>query len=618
MFRFLTLHLALAGLLPCTVIGSEKPNILWLTAEDHGPHLGCYRDTYATTPNLDALAAKGLRFRRVWSNAPVCAPARTAIITGMYPTSLGAEHMRSLVPLPEGVKLFPEYLREAGYFCTNNSKEDYNVEKNGKVWDESSAKAHWRNRAKDQPFFAVFNFTQTHESQIRARPHMAVHDPAKAPVPPYHPDTPEVRSDWAQYYDKLTEVDAQVRVRLKEIADEGLVDDTIIFYFSDHGAGMPRGKRWAGDSGLRVPLIVYFPDRWKHLAPRTYDANVESTELISFVDLAPTILSICGMKPKEFHQGAAFAGKFPASPRTEMFGFRGRMDERMDMVRSVTDGKFVYLRNYYPDRSHGQHVAYQFETPTTRVWKQLFDQGKTTPNQSAFWIAPRSLEELYDLSIDPHETQNLAGDPGHFETLTRLRDRLHEWQCETQDLGFMPEAMRVEISAGRSPRDALAGESSLTDIWAGLTSKLKGRRGDLSLPDIWNQRDPLARYWGAVAIRCSGRIDSEMVRARLRELLRDESKSTCVVAAEVLGRFGNTEDLRLALENLSGLANPQTSGVYAAMEAMAAIDELGQKSLPLLTPIEGMPLKDPKATNRVNDNVANLRKSILAKLKPKR
>ncbi len=244
-----------------------RPNILWLTSEDHGPHMGCYGDKYATTPHVDALAARGMIYTHCWSNAPVCAPARTTLIAGMYAPSTGGQHMRSMVPFPAGKQMFPQLLRAAGYYCTNNSKEDYNVTQPGQVWDESSRQAHWKKRPQEKPFFAVFNSTKSHESKIRVRPHKAMHDPAQAPLPAYHPDTPEVRQDWAQYYDIVSEADADAGQRLKELDEAGLADDTIVFYFADHGSGMPRSKRWPYNSGLQVPLVVYIPEKFKHLRP---------------------------------------------------------------------------------------------------------------------------------------------------------------------------------------------------------------------------------------------------------------------------------------------------------------------------------------------------------------
>ncbi|MCC6490904.1 MAG: sulfatase-like hydrolase/transferase, partial [Candidatus Hydrogenedentes bacterium] len=220
--------------------GGPKPNILWITCEDTGPHLHGCGDDYSVTPNLDGLMKRGLYYKNAWSNAPVCAPARTTIISGIYPTSNGSEHMRSQTRLAPGQKMYPQLLREAGYYCTNNSKTDYNLEEPGKVWDESSPRAHWRKRAPGQPFFAIFNFTITHESQIRTRPHEWEHDPAKARVPAYHPDTPEVRQDWAQYYDNITTMDGMAGKVMEELRADGLEQDTIVFFYGDHGSGMPR------------------------------------------------------------------------------------------------------------------------------------------------------------------------------------------------------------------------------------------------------------------------------------------------------------------------------------------------------------------------------------------
>ena len=289
---------------------AKRPNILWLVNEDHGPHVGCYGDSYATTPTFDALAAKGLRYTHCWSNAPVCAPARTTLICGMYATSTGGEHMRSMVPFAAGKKAYPQLLRAAGYYCTNNAKEDYNLSFPGKIWDESSKKAHWKNRPDGAPFMAVFNSEKSHESQIRKVPHTLVHDPAQARVPAYHPDTPEVRHDWAQYYDGVTAADADAGARLKELADAGLAGDTIVFYYADHGSGMPGSKRWPLNRGLQVPLVIYIPEKFAALRPPEYKAGGVSERLVSFVDFAPTLCSLAGVEPPEWLQGHAFLGKF--------------------------------------------------------------------------------------------------------------------------------------------------------------------------------------------------------------------------------------------------------------------------------------------------------------------
>src|SRR3954451_1146056 len=408
------MSIVLALLVSAGAFAAERANILWITCEDISPNLGCYGDGYAVTPNLDAFAAKGMRYTNVISNAPVCAPARTTIITGLYPPSTGAEHMRSLVNLPASFRLFPQYLRDAGYYATNNSKEDYNVEKPGQVWAASSPKAHWKKRSKGPPFFEVFHAVLTHESQIRNDIADAdrVHDPSKVRIPAYHPDTPEVRRDWAQYYDRITMMDRKAGAELQELEKAGLADDTIVFFFSDHGSGMPRSKRSACNSGLNVPFIIYFPPKWRHLAPKDYRAGGTSDRLVSFVDLAPTVLSLAGIRAPEHMQGVPFCGKYAAAEPPCSFGFRGRMDERIDLVRSVRDKQYMYVRNYMPHLPAGQHNAYMFETPTTRVWHDLFEQGKLNAAQSAFWQA-KAVEELYDFKADPDEVHNLAGSPEH-------------------------------------------------------------------------------------------------------------------------------------------------------------------------------------------------------------
>ena len=302
------------------------PTFFGCPAEDIGPQLACYGDTTATTPNLDALAKRSLVFDVAWSNYPVCAPARTTIITGMYAASNGAGNMRSSYALAADIKMFPQLMRRADYFCTNNAKEDYNHPKPGQVWDISSRKAHWRDREAGQPFFAVFNHAGTHESRIRKRPHEAIIDPAAVKLPKYWPDTPEVRQDWAQYYDNLQRLDLWVGKKLQEVEDAGLADDTIVVFFGDHGSGMPRHKRFAGDSGQRVPLIVYVPEKYKDLAPARYGPGTRSSEMVGFVDFAPTLLSLAGVAAPKYMQGRAFMGSNKKAAPQYLFGFRGRME----------------------------------------------------------------------------------------------------------------------------------------------------------------------------------------------------------------------------------------------------------------------------------------------------
>lgn len=558
----------------------DRPNILWITSEDNGPELGCYGDSYAETPNIDAFAAESLRYRTAWSNAPVCAPARTIIISGMHATSLGGQHMRSGVKLPDDMKLYPQLLREAGYYCTNNSKTDYNFEKADAGWHQSNNKAHWRGRPDDgTPFFAVFNFTVSHESRIRSRPHSLKHDPAKAPLPKYHPDTPEVRHDWAQYYDKMTEMDQQVGEVLEQLKEDGLDDSTIVFYYGDHGSGMPRSKRWPFDSGLRVPMIVHFPERFKHLAPEDYQPGGESARLVAFVDLAPTVLSLAGQAPPENMQGVAFAGEHAGPAKEYLFGYRGRMDERIDMVRSCTDGRYVYMRHFYPDRPYLKYVGYMFQTPTTRVWKELFDAGELNEDQAKFW-QPKPVEELFDLESDPDEVNNLAEQPEHAERVARMRLAVRDWMVETVDLGLLPEAEMHRRAGDRSPREfGLSGDFS-PELLARLAFDAIDTDSAMSLEEgiaLAHHTDSGVRYWGIRGIDRRLRADlqgneAEQARETLVKAMDDESPSVAVAACDALMASNQKEQAQAAAERLLELANVERVGHFAAVEALNVLD----------------------------------------------
>lgn len=592
----------------------EKPNILWLTSEDHGPQMGCYGDKLARTPFVDGLAKKGMRYRTVWSCAPVCAPARTTIITGVYPTALGAEHMRSELPMPVGLRMFPQYLRDAGYFCSNNSKEDYNLVKPGQVWDESSNRAHYRNRGKGQPFFAVFNSTVSHESQVRKRPHQLFTDASSVRVPAYHPDTPEVRADWAQYYDQVSQADAAAGKHLVDLEKAGLSSDTIVFYFADHGPGMPRCKRWPCHSGLSAPLVVYFPEKWKHLAPADYQVGGESARLISFVNLAPTILSLAGIQPPPTMQGTAFAGPFSGAKPSFVFGFRGRMDERVDLVRSVTDGRFVYIRNFMPQLSQGQHVAYQFETPTTRIWKKLYDQGSLNPAQKRFWETPKPIEELYDLNEDPDEVRNLASLPTAQIHLDRFRKALDQHIIAIRDTGFLPEAEMHRRREGGSPRDRLGTDASfpLGAIYQAAKDCTQSAVPWNVLNEALSSREPAIRYWGV-----QGVLQKEglaFFKTQMVDGLTDSNPSVRVACAEALALQGEKDEWKKALTVLQAESDPTRTGVYQAVAALGVIDRLGKKAMPLKAWLEKMPTQDPQASGRVKEYVSRLRENALKHL----
>jgi uncharacterized sulfatase len=436
------------------ISGNYKPNLLWISTEDLSPDLGCYGDTYAVTPNIDKFAAQSVRYANVYTHAPVCAPSRSGIITGMYPTTIGTHQMRCKGVPPAYVKCFSEYLRAAGYYCTNNVKTDYQFDPPLTAWDECSAKAHWRNREKNQPFFAIFNITTTHESQIRNRSKEMLqrienlspqekHDPDKAVLPPYYPDMPVVRQDWAQYYDIITLMDKQAGDILKQLEDDGLAEDTIVWFWGDHGRGLPRGKRWIYDSGIKVPLIIRVPRKIRKLAmpanPDAIEGGMVNDDLITFVDFAPTMLSLAGVKIPRHIQGSAFLGSQRAKPRQYIFAARDRMDEAYDIIRAVRDKRYKYIRNYMPHITYGQDVEYMNQMPTMQEMRRLNAEGKLVGPQKNYFIETKPVEELYDTVSDPHEVKNLADDPQYKDVLERMRKVHREWMKESRDVGLVPE-----------------------------------------------------------------------------------------------------------------------------------------------------------------------------------
>lgn len=609
---------------------ADRPNILWLTSEDNGPNYGCYGDTYATTPNIDALAAKGVRFKRCWSNAPVCAPARTCLISGRWAPSDAAENMRSSVPLPQGHQMYPQLLRAAGYYCTNNDKEDYNLikPKEGKkdlAWDLSGKAAHWKNRPAGQPFFAVFNNQITHESQIRRRPHLLIHDPAKAPVPPFHPDTPEVRHDWAQYYDNITLMDTKLGESLAELEKAGLAGDTIIIHNGDHGAGMPRFKRWPYNTGLQVGLIIYFPEKWKHLAPKGYSPGGVNEDLISFIDVTATLLSIAGVKPPDYFHGRAFGGQFPsqdAGPPEYIHGFRGRMDERYDLVRSTTDGRYVYIRNYMPQLPYGQYLNYMFQQATTQVWKDLFDQGKLNELQSRFWKT-KPAEELYDLESDPWETVNLAGQTSHAETKGRLATAQHQWLTQVNDLGFIPEGERERQSKGASPADVFAPEKPGSKDKAMTVSNIisaadLATNGTEVTPDrlasLLGDPKPAIRYWAIIGHLTRGEKMIQANITKLEQMLQDESPSVRVATAETLiSVTDEVSKLERYTKKLLELGDVNKQPYAVALEAVNVLDRWQGKLKPWQSQILALPGEAPVSVEkRLKEYIARLHSHLKA------
>lgn len=434
---------------------APRPNILWITNEDMSPqHLGCYGGKVAKTPNIDQLAKEGVRYTNTFSTAGVCAPSRNTLITGMYQTSIGGHNMRNYMPgsfnspnfksgapfpsysilTPDAVKAFPEFLRKEGYYCTNNYKQDYQFEAPETVWDENSNSADWRGRKdKNQPFFSVINLEDTHEGQLFARDNRPLTvKPEDVELLPFYQDTPTMRKDVARHLSNIEDMDRKVGEIIKKLKEDGLYDNTIIFYYSDHGDCLPYVKRELYDRGLKVPLIIRYPN--------AQNAGSVIDDLVSFVDFAPTILSLANIRIPEYLQGKAFLGTQKAkTPRKYIFAARDRMDAKVDRVRAVSDGRFKYLKNYMPDLPYYQALNYRMQVKGMVELIKLRDEGKLTGLQMHWFRPNKPVEELFDVKNDPFEVNNIANDPKYANKLKELRAQHEAWTKKYGDLGEMSE-----------------------------------------------------------------------------------------------------------------------------------------------------------------------------------
>lgn len=421
-----------------------RPNILWVTFEDTSAgEFGCYGNPYVKTPNADSLAANGIRFMNAWSCGPQSSPARSSIITGCYATTYGMDHHPVSYDTPPDI-FFPQRLREAGYYCTNNNKTHYNSTTSNKIcWDECDKKASYNSprRAAGQPFFAVFNCVASHMGRIRTFHTEGRRDYSEEGIfidslalPSYVPDLPEVRSDYAGHLEAVQDIDTWLGFFLKDLREKGLADDTIVFFFSDHGGCIPRGKGYLYESGLDVPFIVYFPEKWKHLADRKPG---DDDRLIGFVDLAPTVLSLAGVRPPENMQGKALFGKYTdRGERNYQFAFSANHLHHFTPARAVSDGRFKLLRTYIPYRQFAMRNYYQWGMPSNKAWDRCIIDGTNENPAYALPFSPHPAEMLFDLVNDPGEINDLSGNPEYAEKLDELRSALDRHIRSTGDLGF--------------------------------------------------------------------------------------------------------------------------------------------------------------------------------------
>jgi N-sulfoglucosamine sulfohydrolase len=591
--------IALIAVSPFSLLGKDlksKPNVLWITCEDISPHLGCYGDKYANTPNLDNLAYKGVRYTNAYANAPVCTPSRSTIITGIYAPSLGTQHLR--IPstkdyIPSKIKCFTEYLREAGYYCSNNSKTDYNFPVPESAWDESSNTAHWRKRKPGQPFFSVFNLVLTHQSRTRyseeelikrnnSLPKNLRHNFNEVILPPYYPDNKQIRVNMVALYTQITLMDIEVKKILDQLKKDGLEEETIVFFYSDHGDGIPRGKRWLHETGTNIPLIIKFPEKYNYLAPS--DPNSTISRLVSFVDFAPSMLNMLGLPIPEYMQGETFLGDGVKEESNSVFLFSDRVGEVFDMSRALRNKKFRYIRNYYPFKDRMQYCEYSEITPIRKELRKLNTEKSLKGHTKWLMQKNKQVEELYNVKNDPYEIDNLALDSKYKNVLEEMKNQLNKKIMEIGDLSFLPEAMMKKRAGGRPPYQ-LNKDYKIYDLNNILSvANFVGKAESNQLIKWLDDDDSAIRYWAVMGISADNDVEVTVLE-KVKALLNDPNASVRIAAAEAIFiHCGFDEDaIEIILKELSS-GNKEI--VLHAASTLEHIDfEKGKKYLPELISI---------------------------------
>lgn len=564
----------------------DRPSVLWITAEDMSATLGCYGDKYAYTPNIDAFAKQSVRYTHAFATAPVCSPSRSCLITGCYAPSLGTQQMRSAFPIPDSMKGFPSLLKAKGYYTSNNVKTDYNNANWQDIikhsWDESSATAHFNQRKGDGRFFSIFNLMTSHQSRSMVWPYEKfvadvqsklspgeIHDPKKAPLPPYYVDTPVVRKTVARFYDCVTAMDKEVGAILEQLEKDGQADNTIVFFYSDHGSGMPRHKRALLDSGMHVPLMIRFPEKWQHLAPGKPGSTLD--RLVSFVDFGPTVLSLTGIEVPEEMQGVPFLGKQEGKARDLVYGHRDRVDEVRDLSRSVRNKRFLYIRNYMPHLGYNQHTGWPDLGEIRHEFYRKTNKEKMTSAQWQFAGPSRPLEELYDCKNDPLNLTNLASDSKHKKTLANLRRALSRHQRDNHDFGFVPESEAWKMIGDSTPWEIGKKNNRRLNPVRNAAAQV-GNADEADFLKNLNNKNASVRYWGAIGLVARGKL-SEGAVAALKKALKDKSTAVRIEAANALARH---VDIKSGLPTLVSLLKHKD--MNAVMHACRTVETLGEKA----------------------------------------
>lgn len=564
---------------------AQQPNIVWIVSEDNSKHyMKLFDKNGVATPNIEKLAKKGVQFNRAFSNAAVCSAARSSIITGVYGAKLATHYHRSeqKVTLPQNIKMFPEYLREAGYYTTNNAKEDYNIIKSDKVWDDSSNKASWRNRKKGQPFFSVFNIGTTHEGQL----HFSEKDVDSIKtetnietvfVQPNHPQTRTFKYTNARYLDLISKMDKQVGEVVNQLKDDHLLENTIIFYYGDHGGVLPNSKGYLKETGLQVPLVVYIPEKFKYLSPFT--AGTSTKTFVSFIDFSATVLNLAGIAIPETIDGSPFLGANVSKTtlqNNETYGYADRFDEKYDMVRSLRKGNLKYIRNFQPFTVDALMNQYRYRQLAYREWKTLFDNGKLNEIQSQFF-KPKAPEELYDVENDPFETTNLAENPAYYKNLKELRSNLNSWMKSMPDLSLYPENYIIE-KAFKNP--IAFGQAHKTEISKYLKianlQVMPFHKAQHKLKKYLKSTDELERYWALISCSSFG-TQAGVFTNQIKQIMKsDPLLINKMRAAEFLGITGALDSSTYLIKMLYTSSNEKEA--LLIMNTMVLLQDFYQQN----------------------------------------
>lgn len=591
-------YLVFGLLFSISAFGAElkRPNILWLTSEDNNVRwIGCYGNERANTPNIDKLAQEGFRYTHCYANAPVCAPSRSTWITGVHALSMGTHPMRSRYEIPHNIiPYYPDQLKKVGYYVTNQRKTDFNIggRDDKDCWDEPK-KADWVKMKKSQPFFTIINSTSSHESKAHGSVENTKHSPDNVVVRDYHPDTIDVRKNYAKYHDAISKMDSEVGAALKKLEEMGLKESTIVIYNSDHGGVLPRSKRYLYESGIHTPLIIRIPEAYKHLWPNK-KVGTTVDEIVSFLDMPKTWLSIADAPESKVMQGKVFLGENRDKPRDVHFSFRSRMDERYDNVRAVHDGKFLYIKNYMPWVPNGQVLEYLWRMKTAQVWHGMHLKGETSGVKDRYFQPKNEMiEELYDTEKDPDNTNNLANRPEYKSQIESMKKSLTDWQSEIFDAGLLPEGERFRRSQ----------ENGLTIYEMVRKPKLYDLKTYVNCSDValmkdvtnaeemsrWiNSNDSGVRYWGILGLHLLGDSVGDYKKAILKGL-KDQNDDVKALSAwsafhlgeeakavsawtEILSRKSMTNLAVLNFIELTGLID---SSLLKAIEGIEKTQMLG-------------------------------------------